>query len=435
MADIIKPYRSTTAGTVPSLQSGELAVNIADQKTYIGNGTSSVLVGAGKVSGLVDVTITSPSPNQVLAWNGTSWVNSAAGSGDVVGPSSATDTAIARFNGTTGKTIQNSTATIDSSGNVSALSLRSSGTAANKMPVGTTAQRPVAPTMGDYRFNSTTGEPEWWDSSNSIWVPFADHVSYIIEYLIVAGGGAGGGNSFSGGGGGAGGVLVGTVSMSPGTNNSIVVGAGGSYVTNGRGLSGSNSTAFGLTAIGGGGGAAVDINANGISGGSGGGATYNQGTGGAGTTGQGYRGGSSTGSGSASVGCGGGGAGAQGGDIASQSSSAASNGGIGIIWPIGGSTYYGGGGAGSGYSATASGGLGGGGNSYNNARAQAGTANTGGGGGGGSPAYNASSQPNNGGSGVVILRYPGPQRGTGGTVTSSAGYTYHTFTSSGTFTG
>ena len=39
-----------------------------------------------------------------------------------------------------------------------------------------------------------------------------------------------------------------------------------------------------------------------------------------------------------------------------------------------------------------------------------------------------------GGSGIVIIRYAGSQRGTGGTVTSSGGYTIHTFTSSGTYT-
>jgi hypothetical protein len=39
-----------------------------------------------------------------------------------------------------------------------------------------------------------------------------------------------------------------------------------------------------------------------------------------------------------------------------------------------------------------------------------------------------------GGSGVVILRYLGTQRGSGGTVTSSGGYTIHTFTTSGTYT-
>ncbi len=42
----------------------------------------------------------------------------AAGTGDVVGPGSATDNAIARFDGTTGKLIQNSTVTIDDTGNI-----------------------------------------------------------------------------------------------------------------------------------------------------------------------------------------------------------------------------------------------------------------------------------------------------------------------------
>jgi hypothetical protein len=35
----------------------------------------------------------------------------------------------------------------------------------------------------------------------------------------------------------------------------------------------------------------------------------------------------------------------------------------------------------------------------------------------------------------VIIRYSGAQRGTGGTVTTASGYTYHTFTTSGTYTG
>jgi len=42
-----------------------------------------------------------------------------AGSGDVVGPASATDTAIAKYNGTTGKIIQNSGLLVDASNNVS----------------------------------------------------------------------------------------------------------------------------------------------------------------------------------------------------------------------------------------------------------------------------------------------------------------------------
>jgi hypothetical protein len=61
----------------------------------------------------------------------------------------------------------------------------------------------------------------------------------------------------------------------------------------------------------------------------------------------------------------------------------------------------------------------------------AGTANTGGGGGG---AGGSSGDGGAGGSGIVIIRYLGPQLGTGGTVTSAGGYTIHTFTSSGTYT-
>jgi hypothetical protein len=39
-----------------------------------------------------------------------------------------------------------------------------------------------------------------------------------------------------------------------------------------------------------------------------------------------------------------------------------------------------------------------------------------------------------GGSGVVIIRYTGAQRGTGGTVSPVGSDTVHTFTSTGTFT-
>jgi hypothetical protein len=63
-----------------------------------------------------------------------------------------------------------------------------------------------------------------------------------------------------------------------------------------------------------------------------------------------------------------------------------------------------------------------------------GTTNTGSGGGGGSAsAVSQDLSGGNGGSGIVILRYLGTQRAMGGTVTSSGGYTIHTFTTSGTF--
>jgi hypothetical protein len=59
---------------------------------------------------------------------------------------------------------------------------------------------------------------------------------------------------------------------------------------------------------------------------------------------------------------------------------------------------------------------------------------------GGGTSYGANSgggghAGNAGNSGIFIIRYAGPQRGSGGTITSVDGYTYHTFTTSGVFTG
>lgn len=96
MANTIILKKSATVGKVPlssDLQIGELAVNLADQKLYSKNPSGTVvLVGSG-----------------------------GGGSGDVIGPSSATDNAITRYDGTTGKLIQNSTVTLDDSGNVTGL--------------------------------------------------------------------------------------------------------------------------------------------------------------------------------------------------------------------------------------------------------------------------------------------------------------------------
>lgn len=93
----------------------------------------------------------------------------------------------------------------------------------------------------------------------------------LVEVMLVAGGGGGGGTVaarvFAGQGGG-GGVLFGTVSVSPGTYP-VTVGSGGSGGSqNVRGSQGDDSEAFGLTAVGGGGG--FSTGHQGTSGGSGG---------------------------------------------------------------------------------------------------------------------------------------------------------------------
>ena len=96
MANTIILKKTSTAAKVPlagDLQIGELAVNLADQKLYSKNASGTViLVGQG-----------------------------VSGTGDVVGPSSATDNAVARFNSTTGKLIQNSVVTVDDTGNVAGI--------------------------------------------------------------------------------------------------------------------------------------------------------------------------------------------------------------------------------------------------------------------------------------------------------------------------
>ena len=49
----------------------------------------------------------------------------------------------------------------------------SSSTAALKIPVGTTAQRPVG-AAGMIRHNTTTSFPEWYDTSTNAWINFKD---------------------------------------------------------------------------------------------------------------------------------------------------------------------------------------------------------------------------------------------------------------------
>ena len=88
MANTIKVKRSSVAGKVPTtgdLELGEIAVNTYDGKMYIekNNGTASVV--------------------QI---------------GDVVGAASSTDNALVRFDGTTGKLIQNGNITQDDNGNL-----------------------------------------------------------------------------------------------------------------------------------------------------------------------------------------------------------------------------------------------------------------------------------------------------------------------------
>jgi hypothetical protein len=251
------------------------------------------------------------------------------------------------------------------------------------------------------------------------------------SYLQVAGGGGGAGGS-GGGGGGAGGYLTGTTTLNTTQSYTVIVGSGGVAGASSASAIGTNgsSSQFGtLTASVGGGTGGSYPNGVGTAGGSGGGGAYSSGAGGAGTSGQGYAGGSGASASTRSQG-GGGGAGAVGANGVGNVSGG--NGGVGLASSISGtSTYYAGGGGGG--SETVTGGTGGNGGGgagafLGTSNGISGTANTGGGGGGG---Y-STSVAGNGGSGIVIISYLGAQQFGGGVVTSSGGYTIHTFNTSGT---
>ena len=318
------------------------------------------------------------------------------------------------------------------------------------LPTGANSQRPYLPWAGTIRYNTDIYAPEYW--SGNAWVAFGSNVvvpttTITTRYLIVAGGGGGGRGGAAGG--GAGGLLTGNVIITlDGTAYSIVIGAGGlanpgtgSPPCVNSGFNGANSTALGLTAIGGGGGGPNYNQAGGVVGygGSGGGGGEGSTLGGSGTAGQGNNGGRGGYTTSPYyAGGGGGGAGVVG---AAGNPYCNGSGGNGLAVDITGtSTYYAGGGGGSTYQngVISSGGLGGGGagsdNSYNGGQGTAGGANTGGGGG-------ASNGPAGGygGSGVAIFNYKSAtQKMSGGTVTTygSGACTHyvHTFTGSGTLT-
>jgi hypothetical protein len=124
------------------------------------------------------------------------------------------------------------------------------------MNSGSSAQRPVSPSSGMFRFNTTSGNPEWYDSISEIWVSFHSSRPTVIEYLVVGGGG--GGSSFWqsvqwGNGGGGGYTAQSTTTMIPGSAFTITIGGGGAAGINNAesGFAGNASVFDSVTANGG----------------------------------------------------------------------------------------------------------------------------------------------------------------------------------------
>lgn len=280
------------------------------------------------------------------------------------------------------------------------------------LPVGPTALRTASPIQGLIRFN--TDGPFYEGYQNGNWVKFTvqNQGAYTVNYTIVGGGAGGGTGGSNCGGGGAGQVAQSTTSVIPGTNVlTMVVGAGGPYVTNGYPSS--------ITGVATGAGGSNGNNAGAVGG----------------TSGNGFPGGSGV---NVPNGAGGGGGGASAVGVngldAGGSTYYGGGGGAGIASTIN-AVVYGGGGGGGGYNGGGGGGSGGGGNGGINPSTPptSGTVNSGSGGGGSWASTGAS-----GGSGVVIIsmptaNYTGTHTGSP-TITTSGSNTILKYTSSGTYT-
>ena len=286
--------------------------------------------------------------------------------------------------------------------------------------------RVYADTPADVYSWGTLGTPTKTTSSTTYsWTPTSTISN--AKVLLVGGGGSGGVGM--GGGGGAGGLISQTVSSITNSAQTIVVGNGGIGPSSKTvvGANGTDTSAFGLTAIGGGGGASNNNTSypagSGGSGGGGSGGSTSGGANGTGTVGQGNDGGAK-GSSTYYPG-GGGGAGAAG----TGGGTDRGHGGDGVFDDITGTGYYwAGGGGGSGYTGgPGNGGKGGGGGggqgvggtggtggildgssgqkansaADNDAPGGDGAHGTGGGGGGGGW---SDGKGGNGGSGIVIVK-------------------------------
>ncbi len=238
----------------------------------------------------------------------------------------------------------------------------------------------------------------WSDWSSPTSFTTATVFGYSAEYLIVAGGGGSSFASFINRAGGGGGTATATTTLATSTVYTVTVGGGGAQ--NATGVTSTIVTVASAT-----GGTTAGVSGNGFV------------TGGDNTWVYGGAGGAAA-NGSAAVGYKGTGG----------------TGGTGYLWAAN-STYYGGGGGGGAYNATpGAAGLGGGGAGATSGGGGIGVTNTGGGAGGAGRSAYAASAGSPGGSGIIIIRYAGAQRGTGGTYSSSGGYSYHTFLTSGTYT-
>lgn len=136
-------------------------------------------------------------PPDLYAWDSSSWVqvNPAGSGGDVVGPASATDNAFARFDGTTGKIIQNSVILASDTGAITFPSgitqIFAPTTDYAGINVGQTTADPANPQNGDVYYDSANNLLRAY--INGAWVSLGAggaSSNYRLSFTIDGGGSA-----------------------------------------------------------------------------------------------------------------------------------------------------------------------------------------------------------------------------------------------------
>jgi hypothetical protein len=108
------PLSTGVTGTLPVANGGTGQTSYTDGQLLIGNTTGNTLAKATLTAG-TGISITNGGGSITIAASG------GGGSGDVTGPASSTDNALARFDSTTGKIIQNSVGILSDTGAISGL--------------------------------------------------------------------------------------------------------------------------------------------------------------------------------------------------------------------------------------------------------------------------------------------------------------------------
>lgn len=149
VTDAEKTKLSNLSGTNSGDQNLFSTIAVSWQSNVVADSTSDTLTFVAGSN--VTITTDSSTDTITISATGGGW----GGSGDVVWPASSTDNAIARYDGTTGKLLQNSGATIDDSGNITATNLSGTNTGDN------------APNSNSWLVHTTWNETIWWTKTFS----------------------------------------------------------------------------------------------------------------------------------------------------------------------------------------------------------------------------------------------------------------------------